>query len=221
MLDLASFMVLALVLGFKHSYGSDHLIAVSNILRKVDSIKSSVKLGFSWAVGHMLTAALIAITLFIFKESFLHTILPNFERIVGVMLIVLGVLSFRDFFRFHSHKHSHGIIVHAHPHVHLKTKQDKKHFHAHMFGIGIVHGLASNGELLLLLASSLAVTSLGGLLLGISIFSLGVVLGMVVFAIAFSYPLVKVQSEKINKFISCGTGLTSIVYGILILSALV
>ena len=40
MLELISFIALAFVLGFKHSYDSDHLIAVSNILRKVDSIKS-------------------------------------------------------------------------------------------------------------------------------------------------------------------------------------
>ena len=99
MLELISFMVLALVLGFKHSYDSDHLIAVSNILRKVDSVKSSIRIGFSWAIGHMLTATTITITLFIFKKSFLNDVLPYFEKIVGIILIVLGILSLRDFFR--------------------------------------------------------------------------------------------------------------------------
>ena len=151
MLELISFMALAIALGFKHSYDSDHLIAVSNILRKVDSVNSSIRIGFSWAIGHMLTATIITIILFIFKESFLNNVLPHFEKIVGVMLIVLGILSFRDFFSLHSHMHSHGNTVHSHLHVHLKKHQDKKHSHTHMFGIGIVHGLASNDELLLLL----------------------------------------------------------------------
>jgi len=220
MLELISVMVLALVLGFKHSYDSDHLIAVSNILRKVDSVKSSIKIGFSWAIGHMLTATIITITLFIFKESFLNNVLPNFEKIVGVMLIVLGILSMKEFFSLHSHSHSHGNVVHSHPHIHLEKNQDKKHLHIHMFGIGVVHGLASNDELLILFTASLAVTSLGGLLVGLGLFSLGVVLGMIFFAMIFSFPLVKLNSEKIYKFVSLGTGSAGIIYGALMLFAI-
>ena len=221
MLELISFMVLALVLGFKHSYDSDHLIAVSNILRKVDSVKSSIRVGFSWAIGHMLTATIITITLFIFKESFFSSVLPHFEKIVGIMLIVLGILSLRDFFSLHSHRHSHGNLVHSHLHIHLKNHQDKKHPHAHMFGIGVVHGLASNDELLILFTASLAVTSLTGLIAALGLFSFGVVLGMVFFTIVFSYPLIKLHSEKIYKFASFGTGSVGILYGTMMLFALV
>ena len=220
MLDLIPFMALALVLGFKHSYDSDHLIAVSNILRKIDSVKSSIRTGFSWAIGHMLTATVITITLFIFKESFLNKVLPHFEKIVGVMLIVLGILSLRDFFSFHSHRHSHGSIVHSHPHIHLKN-YGNKHTHMHMFGIGAVHGLASNDELLMLFAASLAVTSLLGLIAALGMFSFGVALGMMLFASVFSYPLIKMHSEKIYKFVSFGTGAAGITYGALMLLAAV
>ncbi|MBI2652240.1 hypothetical protein HYX00_02135 [Candidatus Woesearchaeota archaeon] len=220
MLELISLMVLALVLGFKHSYDSDHLIAVSNMLRKVDSVKSSIKIGLSWAIGHMLTATIITITLFIFKESFLNYVF-NFEKIVGIMLIALGILSMKEFFSLHSHSHSHKGIVHSHPHIHLKKNQDKKHLHVHMFGIGIVHGLASNDELLILLTASLAITSLAGLIAALGFFSIGVVLGMAFFAVVFSYPLVKLHSEKIYKFVSFGTGSMGIIYGTLMLFALI
>ena len=208
MLELISFMALALVLGFKHSYDSDHLVAVSNILRKVDSVKSSIRVGFNWAAGHMLTAAIITTALFIFKESFLSNVLPHIEKIVGVMLIMLGILSLMEFFRFHSH-----------PHFHLKKNQ-KKHSHTHMFGIGVVHGLASNDELLILFTASLAVTSLAGLIAALGMFSLGVVIGMALFTIVFSYPLIKLHSEKIYKFVSLGTGAMGVVYGTLMLFAL-
>ena len=221
MLELISFMVLALALGFKHSYDSDHLIAVSNILRRVDSVKSSVKIGFSWAIGHMLTATIITIILFIFKESFLDNALPHFEKIAGVMLIALGILSLRDFFSFHSHRHLHGGIVHSHLHIHLKKHHDKRHFHMHMFGIGIVQGLASNDELLMLFAASLAVTSLFGLIAALGFFSFGVVLGMALFAIIFSYPLMKLHSDKIYRFVSFGTGSIGIIYGTLMLFAII
>lgn len=221
MLELISLMVLALVLGFKHSYDADHLIAVSNILRRVDSMKSSIRIGLSWATGHMLTAAIITIIFFIFKESFLNNALPHFEKIAGVMLIALGILSLKDFFSFHSHRHSHGGIVHSHPHIHIKKHKDKSHSHIHMFGIGIMHGLAGNDELLMLFTASLAVTSLAGLIMALGFFSLGVAIGMVLFAIVFSYPMIKFHSEKIYKVVSFGTGSLSMVYGTLMMSAIV
>lgn len=215
MIELISFMFLALVLGFKHSYDSDHLIAVSNILRKVKSVKSSVKVGLSWAMGHMITATVITVILYMFKETVLNNMLPHFEKIVGIMLVILGILSFRDFFTFHFHKHSHGRIVHSHPHLHKKHQET--HFHKHMFGIGIIHGLASNDELLLLFTASFAVTSLGGLLLGLGIFSIGVVLGMIFFAMIFSFPLIKSNSGKIYKIVSFGTGTAGVMYGLLMI----
>lgn len=219
MLQFMAFMAFSLALGFKHSYDSDHLIAVSNILRKVDSIKSSIKIGLSWAIGHMLTASIITIILFIFKESFLNNVFPHFEKIVGLMLIVLGFFSLKEIFVFHSHRHSHGSIVHSHPHLHLKHDKEK-HFHTHMFGIGVIHGFASNDELLLLFTASLAVTSIGGLLVGLSIFSIGVVLGMILFTFLFSYPLLKIHSEKIYKYVSFATGSAGIIYGTLMLFAI-
>ena len=214
MLQFMTFMILSLALGFKHSYDADHLIAVSNILHRVKSIKSGMKIGFSWALGHMLTATIITIILYNFKESVLSVVIPHFEKIVGAMLIVLGFLSLRQLLAFHSHRHSHGNIIHSHPHIHLKHEHDG-HFHRHMLGIGIIHGLASNDELILLFTASLAVTSIGGLLIGLSIFSLGVVLGMILFTCLFSYPLLKFHSELIHKIIIFFTGSIGIVYGIL------
>lgn len=219
MLESISFMAVAVALGLKHSHDPDHLIAVSNMLRKADSAKSSIKTGFSWAAGHMLTATIITIILFIFKESFLSNVLPHFEKIAGVILIALGILSLRDFFSLHSHNHSHGGVVHSHLHIHSKKHRHSRHFHTHMFGIGVIHGFASNNELLLLFAASLAVTSLGTLILALGMFSLGVILGMVLFAIAFSYPLVKFHSDKICKLLSVGAGSMGVLYGALMLFA--
>src|SRR3989344_920083 len=219
MIAILGFMALALVLGFKHSYDSDHLIAVSNILRKGDSIKSSIKVGFSWAVGHMITATVITIVLYMFRETVLNDVLPHFEKIAGIMLVILGILSFRDFFTFHFHKHSHG--SRAHSHLHLHEKHQETHFHKHMFGIGIIHGLASNDELLLLFTASFAVTSLGGLLLGLGIFSVGVVLGMLIFTCIFSYPLVKLHSNLVYRSVTFVTGSAGVAYGALMVFSVV
>ena len=215
-----SFLMLALVLGFKHSYDADHIIAVSNLLRRAHSMKFAIKMSASWAVGHMLTATAITVVLYIFRESLLSSVLQHFEKIVGIMLIVLGIISFRDVFKFDHHAHRHGSSVHAHPHLHGRQQEDR-HAHKHMLGIGIIHGLASNDELLVLFTASLGVATLGEILIGVGVFSIGVVLGMVVFASFFSYPLVKLHSDKIYRVISAITGVVGIVYGLLMLFAAV
>ena len=213
MLEYLSFGILALILGFKHSFDADHIIAVSNILRKARSMAAAVRVSVSWALGHMLTAVIVTVLLYIFRESLLKNLLSHFDQIVGFMLIILGIISFKDVFA-HFHEHKHGKTKHAHPHVH--AKKENRHVHKHMLGIGIIHGLASNDELLLLFTASLGVTTLGGIIAGVGIFSIGVVLGMITFAAFFSYPLIKTNSETIYRIIAGVTGAVSVVYGLVI-----
>lgn len=216
MLDYLSFAFLALVLGFKHSYDADHLVAVSNLLRKSRSFASSLKLGMSWAAGHMLTATIVTTLLYFFRESLLRKWLDNFDKVVGVMLIVLGLWSLKEALFQHSHRHEHGEVAHSHLHAHGR-EEDNRHDHRHIFGIGIIHGLASNDELLLLFTASLGVTTLGGILVGTGIFSLGVVLGMAAFSLFFSYPLVKARSDFFYRIISFVAGSLGVFYGVMML----
>ncbi len=229
MLAILSLAFLAFILGIKHSYDADHLLAVSTFLKKSPTIKNSTRLSISWAVGHMLTATIITILLFIFRESILNTILSHFEKIVGIMLILLGLWSLKGLFGFHSHKHSHDGITHRHPHLHFiknikETNSEEHktdHSHKHMFGIGMIHGLASNDELLILFTASLGVTSLGGIIVGIGIFSIGVVLGMILFSMIFTYPLLKAKSKLIHLFITWLVGSGSLIYGVMSLVGVV
>ena len=219
MLDYLPFAGLALLLGFKHSYDADHIIAVANFLRKADTLKSAVKISVSWALGHMVTAAIVTTILYVFRESLLTAFLTNFEKVVGVMLVVLGLFSLKDLFGLHSHTHEHEGTRHEHPHRH--ARDFKGHIHKHMFGIGIVHGLASNDELMILFTASLGLATLSGILFGVAVFSLGVVLGMVVFALIFSYPLLRAKSDAIYKSVTVITGITSVAYGALMLAGVV
>ncbi|HLD97346.1 MAG TPA: sulfite exporter TauE/SafE family protein, partial [Candidatus Nanoarchaeia archaeon] len=214
MFDYISFAGLALLLGFKHSYDPDHIIVVANFLREADTLKSAVRVSVSWAVGHMITAAIVTTLLYAFRESVIHTFLANFEKVAGVVLIALGLFSLKDFFSLHSHPHKHEETEHSHPHTHPSECNIGKHTHKHMFGIGMMHGLASNDELLILFTASLGLTTLSGILAGVAIFSIGVVIGMVVFALLFSYPLLKTRSKTFYKVITLITGTASVVYGL-------
>ena len=87
-----------------------------------------------------------------------------------------------------------------------------------MFGIGIVHGLASNDELLILFTISLSATSLLGLLLGVGVFSMGVVLGMVVYGIGVTYPIARFGKSRVRKTVNISVAVLSIAYAVLLLA---
>lgn len=213
---MLSFLLAALVLGIKHSFDADHLIGVSNILTKSRSLASTVKMSFSWAFGHMITAVLITVLLFTFRDSILSFILDKFEILVAIMLIALGLISLYQARFFHTHKHKHSNSTHEHLHIHLKNSESD-HSHKHMFGVGIIHGLASNDELLLLLTVLLGLSSLFDMILGVAVFSLGVVIGMIVFGIILTYPILKIRSEQLVRIVNGTVGVVSIVYGVVIL----
>jgi len=203
---------LALLLGVKHSYDPDHLVAVSNLLTKTSSLRQTTKMSVSWALGHMLTATIVTVVLYYFRESFLSAILGRFESVVAIMLIVLGVFAFKDIGTLHKHTHTHGGERHVHRHSHLRGAKEE-HYHRHMFGIGIVHGLASNDELLVLFTVSFSLTSLFGILVGVAIFSVGVILGMVLYGMIFNYPRVRFGGDRLRQFVNIGAGTLSVAYG--------
>lgn len=212
-LEFLLLMATALALGFKHSYDADHLVAVSNLLTRSDSIKKTSLMSTSWAIGHTLTASAIAIVLYTFRDIFLSHFLAELEFIVAGMLIFLGILGlFWEFDVLHLHDHRHGEKKHRHLHVHVG-----KHGHGAMLSIGIIHGLASNDELLILMVLALGITSLGGLLLGIAVFGLGVVAGMILFGVGISYPILKWGQRPVRRVVNLTAAVLSIGYALVLL----
>ncbi|TLZ52572.1 MAG: hypothetical protein E6K18_02605 [Methanobacteriota archaeon] len=219
-MDPLFFAALALALGFKHSYDADHLVAVSNLIARSPSLRKTTTMSVSWAGGHMVTASIITIALFLSRDVFLRDWLDPLDLAVGVMLVVLGAVSLAwefeilpKFGHVHRHRHDDAAEEHEHAHVHPGGYRE----HGAMFGIGIVHGLASNDELLILFVSALTVTSLAGLLAGVALFSIGVVVGMISFGLALTYPIKRWDAKRVRRAVALIAGILSIAYGILIL----
>src|SRR2546425_628565 len=157
-LEFLAYLALALALGFKHSYDADHLVAVSNLLTRSASLRRTTTMSVTWAAGHMVTASLITVILFQLGQTFLAGFIGSFELAVVAMLIAIGILGLalefglsRRLVRLlqrlrllHEHEHPHGQEEHRHVHWHLGRFRE----HGTMLGIGVVHGLASNDEIL-------------------------------------------------------------------------
>ncbi len=189
---------------------------MGNILARSPRLRQTTLLSSIWAVGHMATATAITLAFFTLKDFFLKPLLANLDWMVALMLLTIGALGIlweAGVIQRHTHPHAHGNTVHTHPHLHMGSWHD----HGKMLGIGFIHGVASNDELLLLLTAILGVTTLAGMLLGVLVFSLGVVAGMVVFGLGLTYPILRWGHARVKRAVNLGVGTASILYGLLLL----
>ncbi len=174
----ASFPLLfAAVVGFTHAFEADHLVAVSNIVTKRNRLSLAIKDGIYWGLGHTSTILIIGILMIVAKTTFLNGYFGYLEAVVGVMLVLLGI------FRLYQYFGAMSLAI---------SDFDHKDNHHLAYGVGLVHGLAGSGALILLV-----MTEIQSSLLGISyliIFGLGSVIGMLVAAGLFNLPF----TRKIN-----------------------
>ncbi len=161
-------LLFAAVVGFSHAFEADHLVAVGNIVTKRERPILAVKDGIFWGLGHTSTIFLIGLIMIIGKATFLNDWFQYFEAGVGLMLIVLGVFRLYQFYR-----HEHQAI----------DPNDKHHL---AYGVGLIHGLAGSGALVLLVMADIQ-GSLNSIIY-LLIFGLGSIIGMLLAAGIFSLP---------------------------------
>lgn len=142
-----------LIAGIGHVWsGPDHLAAIAPLA--VRQPHRSWIPGLRWGIGHSAGVGLIGILSLMLREILPIDLLSSWgERLVGVMLIGIGLWGVRKALQntVHTHEHEHGGERHVHVHVHSpKTHHDESgHRHTHAaFGIGTLHGLAGSSHLL-------------------------------------------------------------------------
>lgn len=177
---------LGLTIGLQHAFEPDHLSAIGTQIsknktrQKSNSIKSTITkssiLGAFWGAGHATTLVIMGIIVYGFAITISHDIFSTFEIGVGLMLLVLGIsaiLNKKIIKMPHRHPHQHNDgSIHFESHSH-----DQNHSHSHKaYAIGLVHGLAGSGSLVVLTAATLGNIELA---IGfIAIFAIGSLIGM-------------------------------------------
>jgi hypothetical protein len=185
------FLLYALYEGLLHAFEADHVLAVTNIVSQRNKILPAIKDGIFWGLGHTSTIFLIGIIMILFKVNIPDRLFSWFEASVGLMLILVASFRLYIFFRdekviIHRHCREHaGVNGHLHAHIHPKGKN----LHKTSYGIGVVHGLAGSGALVVLIMTQ--IESITGSLLYLVIFGLGSITGMSLVAGVFSVPFSK------------------------------
>lgn len=177
----------AFVLGLEHAFEPDHVIAVSTIVTRSRGLVKSLLTGSLWGLGHTLTLLTAGLLVILLRVQLPANISTMFELFVGVMLVVLGLWAILNAKKqkLHFHVHSHDGKLHAHLHSHSKGES---HDHPHVpFSVGVVHGLAGSGGLVVLVMSTMAGITQG--LVFIAAFGMGLILAMSVIGSALNLPL--------------------------------
>jgi len=125
-------LILGLLLGVRHAFDADHLVAVTTIVSDYKNPLRAVWVGISWGLGHTLTLFLAGIVLLVLHIQMPPKMAQGFEFLVGIMLLLLGVHTLLSFRRHKVHVHAHrheGCSEHRHFHLHEATPD---HAHAHL-----------------------------------------------------------------------------------------
>ena len=138
--------------------GADHLAALLPL--SIGQRRGAWALGARWGVGHSLGVLVIGALAVVLKERLALGLVEAWgERLVGTMLIAIGLLGLRRALRLTLHAHPHEHDGEAHAHLHLHTGAEKAHGaeshagvvprHGHTaFFAGTLHGVAGTAHLL-------------------------------------------------------------------------
>lgn len=173
-------LLFAAVVGFTHAFEVDHLLAVSSIVTRRKSMFTAVKDGLYWGLGHTSTILVVGMMMIVARVAVAESTFHFFEAGVGFMLILLGA---HRIWKTWNHERRH---AQAHAHAH---EAEIPHNHRLAYGVGLIHGLAGSGTIVLL-----AMTQLKGSLeavLYLLIFGIGSIGGMLLASGVFSLPFSK------------------------------
>jgi hypothetical protein len=134
-------LAVAFVLGLRHASDPDHLVAVTSLVAADGGdTRRAARLGAWWGLGHGGTLLAVGLPLILFKSELPAWLEQAAERAVGLVILVLAGRVLVRWSRRH--------YVHRHRHRPARSARQA-------LGIGLLHGLAGTGAVVLLLIAAL------------------------------------------------------------------
>jgi ABC-type nickel/cobalt efflux system permease component RcnA len=163
---------IAFLLGLRHASDPDHLVAVTSLVAAEDGdTRKAARLGAWWGIGHAGALVALGIPLIAFKTELPAWLESGAEKTIGVVILVLAVRVIVKWARgdyratAHAHDDGHGWRRHlrrggSHPHVKVRSP-------GQALSIGLLHGLAGTGAIVVLLIAALPSRLEAGLALAV------------------------------------------------------
>ncbi|HEX7292361.1 MAG TPA: hypothetical protein VF250_14665 [Conexibacter sp.] len=213
-------LAIAFVLGLRHASDPDHLVAVTSLVAAEDGdTRRAARLGAWWGAGHAGALLALGLPLIVLKGELPAWLEQGAEKAVGVAIVALAVRVIvkwlRGDYRSGAHAHAGG---HARRR-HLRRGVGGDHRHAaartpaQAVSIGLLHGLAGTGAVVVLLLAALPSQLEAGLAL--AVFAPMSMLSMALCTSAFAWVLTRPAIEPVYRTILIPSlGLFGVVFGL-------
>jgi high-affinity nickel permease len=209
---------IAFLLGLRHASDPDHLVAVTSLVAaEGGDTRKAARLGAWWGIGHAGALLAIGIPLIAFKTELPPALESGAEKAIGALIVALAVRVIYKWVRgdyratSHAHDEGHGKRRHlrrgeAHAHTKVRTPQQA-------LGIGVLHGLAGTGAIVLLLIAALPSRLEAGAAL--AVFAPMSIASMAALTAAFAWVLTRPLVEPLYRSVLIpALGLFGVMFGI-------
>jgi ABC-type nickel/cobalt efflux system permease component RcnA len=217
---------IAFLLGARHATDPDHLVAVTSLVAADDGdTRRAASLGAWWGVGHAASLLALGIPLIAFKAQLPAWLESGAERAIGVVILVLAARVVykwaRGDYRASAHAHvGSQIIDSGHPRRrHLRRGGGGGHRHVRVrsrgqaMSLGLLHGLAGTGAVVVLLIAALPTQFEAALAL--AVFAPMSVVSMAACTAAFAWVLTRPLVEPVYRSVLIpGLGLFGVMFGL-------
>lgn len=130
-------LAVACLLGLRHASDPDHLIAVSSLAADDNDASGAVRLGTWWGLGHAATLLTVGLPLLLLQSELPPWLEGAAEKAVGIVIVLLALR----------------VLVRRLPGV---SRGETRVRSAHQaLGIGVLHGVAGSGAVVVLLMAQL------------------------------------------------------------------
>ena len=219
----------ALVLGFLHGLGADHLMAIAALsvggaadaAQPAQQRARALGIAVRFAAGHALLLGLGAGALIILGWSLPLVVERGGEILGGTLLVIFGAIGLWGALsgRVYGHTHRHGGEADPHWHLHIGSRDHHPipaaHSHVPTI-IGAAFAISSLRALTLLtpFGADLEAAPPETLLMMVLVFSVGIVISMSLFGIVFARAMSVARAVRLGRAAASLMAVTSIVLGV-------
>lgn len=195
MTTLLSILMLGFFLGMRHATDADHVVAVTNIVSRQQSVRGAAWTGILWGIGHTLTVVAFGGAIVIFGLVISRRMGLGLELSVAVMLIVLGLMNLNAAFGWFGDRDAEWRRAEE------ESARLQRWLHHLRPGsplrpllIGVVHGLAGSAAIALLVLP--LIRSTAGAVAYLFVFGAGTIVGMMLVTAAMAVPMRHVAGDS-------------------------
>ena len=238
LIPFVTVILLGLFLGVRHSTDPDHVVAVSTIVSRQGSVKSSAAIGLLWGLGHTLTIFFVGSAIIVFGVVIPPRLGLSMEFSVALMLILLGFLNLTGVMSWITERWTPvkrslarsqepgGLALSSEVGAVKQTiagrARNLVNATVGKFGlyqtlrplvVGLVHGLAGSAAVALLVLSTIKSPFWATAYL--LVFGFGTMVGMMLMTAAISIPMVYTGRRffNMNRHLTVVSGLASVAFG--------